>query len=1039
MSYRTFLRRLRDCVDAPRGRKQLRKPIRRRPRVEALEDRTLPSVTATVTSPAAPTVGPVVNASKRLGNQHESTIAVNPINPAQLCIIANDDPSDNGVFVSFSGDGGATWTGRLLGTGTGAGGDGFPAACCDPQAAWDQFGNLFLTYLDFNDDAIVVLRSTNGGQNFSVVQTFTDPGGSPDQPSIAVGPGAAAGTSSVWLDWTDSGGNVEASGATVLGPGATGTFTTPQVLPSSNGGDFGGIAIGPTGQVLVTYQYGLTNASGPDTIVVNENPTGVGGTFGGTTTVTKTQVGGADTSDPAMSNNLGIDAEANLAWDDSGGPHNGRVYLVYTDAPDASSSATTIYVRHSDDNGASWSPRLQVNDDTTAFSKFLPSISVDQSTGAVGIAWYDCRNDPGSGPGDTDGMPNTDAEMFAALSTDGSQTFAPNVCLNPHPSNSADSEPPDNANHRPLGYGDFQTSAFADGAFYRVWADNSNSTGDNPNGALTKLDLYTAQLAVGPETISVSPDPGNNVITVRLDASGKYIQIFQDVPTTGTPTFTAALQAVQSLAVQGGAGNDLLVVDTVNGNPLPSGGLSFTGGGGTDSVTLQGGGAVNGEVYDVGGPASGTITLGGQPLTFSGVSSYTDSAAATNFTVDGSPADETVNVVNAPAKVNGLTATEVNSGAGDTFLAVDFADKTDVTVNGAAGNDSITLNNPTPAAGLTQLTLDGGTGDDQFNVQAVAAGVTTKVRDLSGNNTVNVSSDAPTDSGTLAGLAGQALFLEVNGAGSNTLNISERGGTAADSVTVDTANHLVSSATLGWAVDTSQSGTLAGGIHLSLGSGNDSVNVTSTAAGEPVTVDGGAGADVYNVTAAAVGSGGVALDDSGGDGAGDAYNIDASGNSLTLTTGGPGVLSYQVPGAGLVSQDDADDTFGFSLANVPNDGLTLITNGGGIADGQPDGTAIGQDGFGDFSASLNNFSTPPFLNLLFPMAEVHQVEIGGTSDSESLLLDFSNGSPIPANNLFSYAPGSGANTLTLVGGSFSAETDAPTGAAAGSDSETNGG
>jgi hypothetical protein len=30
-----------------------------------------------------------------------------------------------------------------------------------------------------------------------------------------------------------------------------------------------------------------------------------------------------------------------------------------------------------------------------------------------------------------------------------------------------------------------------------VWSDNSNSTGDNPDGALSALDVYTAKVAIG--------------------------------------------------------------------------------------------------------------------------------------------------------------------------------------------------------------------------------------------------------------------------------------------------------------------------------------------------------------------------------------------------------------------------------------------------------------------------------------------------------------------------------------------------------------
>jgi hypothetical protein len=38
--------------------------------------------------------------------------------------------------------------------------------------------------------------------------------------------------------------------------------------------------------------------------------------------------------------------------------------------------------------------------------------------------------------------------------------------------------------------------AFAAGAFHPVWADNSNSTLDNPDGALSKFDVYTARVSV---------------------------------------------------------------------------------------------------------------------------------------------------------------------------------------------------------------------------------------------------------------------------------------------------------------------------------------------------------------------------------------------------------------------------------------------------------------------------------------------------------------------------------------------------------------
>ncbi len=54
--------------------------------------------------------------------------------------------------------------------------------------------------------------------------------------------------------------------------------------------------------------------------------------------------------------------------------------------------------------------------------------------------------------------------------------------------------------------GDYSGLAFNNNVFYPAWADNSNSTGDNPSGgvnagtALATLDIYTAKVTVVPTT-----------------------------------------------------------------------------------------------------------------------------------------------------------------------------------------------------------------------------------------------------------------------------------------------------------------------------------------------------------------------------------------------------------------------------------------------------------------------------------------------------------------------------------------------------------
>ena len=73
-------------------------------------------------------------------------------------------------------------------------------------------------------------------------------------------------------------------------------------------------------------------------------------------------------------------------------------------------------------------------------------------------------------------------------------------------------------------FGDYTGLAFYNNAFYPVWADNSNSTRNNPSvGGVKPLDIYTARVTVAvvngalnvqPDTITASEGQGNGPITV---------------------------------------------------------------------------------------------------------------------------------------------------------------------------------------------------------------------------------------------------------------------------------------------------------------------------------------------------------------------------------------------------------------------------------------------------------------------------------------------------------------------------------------------
>ncbi len=434
---------------------------------------------------------PNVDVSQRLGNESEEAIAVNPTNPNNIVIFTNIQEGTNGMFLATSFDGGKTWDTRIVGQN-----DVLGDTCCDPSLSFDEYGNLFMTYLYNTGSVVPVALSTDGGLTFSVIANIGAPASLlqtkssraerglfrfVDQPTIVAAHGE------VWVVF-NAGGPMFAAGAPVTGLGQVGAFNAGEVAPGTNNCTYGDIAIGPQGQVMQVCSL-TESGQGGGKVFVNVDPDGLGPAgFGDRIFVTETHVGGFDFIPPQPDRS--IDAETGLAWDRTGGAHNGRVYLVYTLEQKNESDNTDIYVRYSDDNGATWSSGVRVNDDKTKNSQFLPKISLDQTTGNIAVTFYDSRNDLGQGgPGDTDGVPNTDAQYWGAFSTDGGASFTPNLQISAGTSNSHDSQ-------NGIDYGDYSGLSFFGGIAHPSWSDNSNSTGNNPNGPLFKLDIFTAAVPV---------------------------------------------------------------------------------------------------------------------------------------------------------------------------------------------------------------------------------------------------------------------------------------------------------------------------------------------------------------------------------------------------------------------------------------------------------------------------------------------------------------------------------------------------------------
>jgi hypothetical protein len=442
----------RDRNQSPISGRTFRRGSTPRPRrtslaVEALENRLVPSLT----------VGPNINITKSSASDAETAIAVNPTNIKNLCVVSTAQD----IF-KYSMDGGTTWQNSNVGS--------LSSSLGDQQLAWDQFGNLFLTcFSSGNNPAAVVAVSSDGGATFT--QIFTGAAGA-DQPSIAVGAGM------VWVDYFVSG-SMKAAGAPVTGLGAVGAFSSVE-QPGGAAGTFGDIAIGPNGQVMLVYQENNGNGN-PSNLYYSIDPDGLGAQgLTASVVVTQTNIGSFDAI-PAQPNRT-IDAEVNLAWDRTNGPHKGRVYFVYTNESPDESSDTDVFLRHSDDNGATWSAPVRVNDTPLGDGKsqFQSEIALDQTNGDVAITWLDCRNS----------ATNVTTQVFGTVSQDGGATFLPSVQISKGTSDATTS------GAGQFNYGDYDKMDFFKGVFYRTWADNSNSTSDNPAGANGALDIYTAQVTV---------------------------------------------------------------------------------------------------------------------------------------------------------------------------------------------------------------------------------------------------------------------------------------------------------------------------------------------------------------------------------------------------------------------------------------------------------------------------------------------------------------------------------------------------------------
>lgn len=335
-----------------------------------------------------------------IGN-NETGIEFNPVDP-NIVIAGSNGPG--GQSMNYSSDGGVTW----MSAGT------LPNTCCDPASDWSSDGTVAYTASLGGSSSFrtVVFRSTDFGQTWGPALQVSS--GSSDKEYIHVDKSP----SSPYLDYVYT---TWHQGNTMYFARSTDraqTFQTPISFGTAARGIGSDITTDAQGRIYYAWPSTANHPSSAIWVVTSSD--------GGATFSAPVQAydlhGEFDFAIPSMeSRRAFIYVSADV--DQSGGPHDGRVYLAFTDeAPNspgdssgtASDSHGWVQVVYSDDQGATWQVASTPHSttDQATVDRYHPWLDVD-ANGIVHIGFYDTRNSTN----------RTGVDFYYVYSADGGSTW----------------------------------------------------------------------------------------------------------------------------------------------------------------------------------------------------------------------------------------------------------------------------------------------------------------------------------------------------------------------------------------------------------------------------------------------------------------------------------------------------------------------------------------------------------------------------------------------------------------------------------------
>ena len=334
---------------------------------------------------------------------NEPSLAMDPNNPARMSVGWRQFNTVNSNFRqggwAYTSDGGTSWT--------------FPGVLdssfrSDPVLLSDAAGSFFYLSLvpNFYDD---IWRSNTGGQTWFQLNAAT--GG--DKQWFTIDTTNSPGRGFQYQSWSTAGNNYEGRQFSRSTDGGS-TWMDPIYIP--NRPALGTLDVDSDGNVFVggvnmnTGEYWCVRSSDAKYAAVVP-------TFDQSTQV---DLGGSIALGAEI-NPAGLAGQVYLAIDRSGTSTNNNIYMLATVQSFRASARSNVKFIRSTDGGKTFSLPRTINDDVDTVGKWhwFGTLSVAPN-GRIDVVWLDSRNAVSN---------NTDSQLFYSYSTDGGDTWSPNVAV----------------------------------------------------------------------------------------------------------------------------------------------------------------------------------------------------------------------------------------------------------------------------------------------------------------------------------------------------------------------------------------------------------------------------------------------------------------------------------------------------------------------------------------------------------------------------------------------------------------------------------